>query len=237
MSTERKRKRTAPESSPGEREVAAWLRAHPDYFERHPALLVHLRLPHDTGTNTVSLIERQVDILRDKNRKLDGKLRELLSLARANDALAARIHRLALRLIEARNRAETLASIERTLDEELGSDRSVLVLFEEQDAATAPAESFVRMLARDDAGLAQLRSFLQAGRPRCGQVKGAKRQFLFGDGGADIRSAALIPLGDKASRGFVAIGSRKATRFHPGMSTDFLARLGELIDRGLSAAS
>ena len=121
---------------------------------------------------------------------------------------------------------------------ELGSDRSVLLLFDEAaDAGQLFDGQFVRRIARDDAGLAQFKSFLHTSRPRCGQVKGAKREFLFGSEGNDIKSAALIPIGPKAATGFVAIGSRTASRFHPGMSTDVLARLGELIDRGLRAAA
>lgn len=238
MSTERKPNRELPETGLSDTDVAAYLRSHPDYFDRHPGMLAHLKLPHDNGANTVSLIERQVAILREKNRKLDQKLRELIGLARANDALAGKIHRFSLGLIGAGNRAEVLASIERTLHGELGSDRSMLVLFDDDDKAAGDLfeSGFVRRVARDDDGLAPLRSFLHTSRPRCGQVKGAKRDFLFGSEASDIRSAALIPLGEKAARGFVAIGSRDPSRFHPGMSTDFLARLGELIERGLRVA-
>lgn len=238
MSSERKRRREIAEETITGHEVGAYLKAHPDYFETNPGMLVHLRLPHDNGANTVSLIERQVAILREKNRKLDNKLRELLGLARANDILAGKIHTLALRLIDANDDAAVLTTIQRTLHDELGSDRSVLVLFDDDQKPGNLFESgFVRRVARNDAGLGLFKSFLHTGRPRCGQVKGAKRDFLFGREGNDIESAALIPLGHKSSRGFVAIGSRKVERFHPGMSTDFLARLGELIDRGLRTAA
>lgn len=238
MSTERKRTRDISEDAATEREINAYLKAHPDYFERNPGVLVHLRLPHDNGPDTVSLIERQVAILREKNRKLDNKLRELLGLARANDVLAGKIHAFSLRLIESDSDAAALTTIQRTLHEELGSDHSVLVLFDDNAPGGDSFDGgFVHRVARNDTGLAQFKSFLHAGRPRCGQVKGAKREFLFGRDGSEIRSAALIPLGAKAERGFVAIGSRNATRFHPGMSTDFLARLGELIDKGLRTAA
>jgi len=34
--------------------------------------------------------------------------------------------------------------------------------------------------------------------------------------------------------GFLAIGSGDADRFHPGMSIDFLSRLGELVAEALN---
>src|ERR1700683_3864246 len=82
--------------------VAEYLQTYPDFFERNSPLLTKLRLPHlrDVGA-TVSLVERQVEVLRERNQSLERKLKELVDVARANDALADRIHRLSQRLIRA----------------------------------------------------------------------------------------------------------------------------------------
>ncbi len=40
---------------------------------------------------------------------------------------------------------------------------------------------------------------------------------------------ALVPLGEKGSIGLLALGSTDRDRFHPGMSTEFLARMADLI--------
>ena len=82
--------------------VGEYLQACPDFFERNGALLAKLRLPHlrDAGA-TVSLVERQVEVLRERNQALERKLKELVDVARANDGLADRIHRLTQRLIRA----------------------------------------------------------------------------------------------------------------------------------------
>lgn len=235
MSTERKRKTDIQFQQADEDQVGRYLRSHPDFFERHPGLLAHLRLPHEPGDNTVSLIERQIAILRERNRKLDQKLRELVGLARANDVLSKKIHQLALRMIGTGNRAEMLEMIRSVLHAELGCDRSVLVLFADDPSDDLFDAEFVRRLGRSETGLELFQTFLTAGRPRCGQVAGVKRDFLFGKDGSDIESAALIPLGKEAATGFLAIGSREPSRFHPGMSTDFLSRLGELVEQGLAS--
>ncbi|MBT8131688.1 MAG: DUF484 family protein [Gammaproteobacteria bacterium] len=234
MSTERKRKSDVEFEQLDDEDVVRHLRSHPDFFERHPGLLTRLNLPHDAGDNTVSLIERQVSILRERNRKLDQKLRELVAVARANDILSSKIHKLSMQLIGTKNLDETLKTIEAMLHDELGSDRSVLVMFKKPaKSGDLFTDTFAKHLSRKDPGLELFQTFLNAGRPRCGHIKGAKRELLFGDEGSDIESAALIPLGKKSAIGFVAIGSRDKKRFHPGMSTDFLVRLGGLIERGL----
>ena len=87
MSTQRKAEFS--DRTISEQAVQDYLADNPDFFERHGDLLKSLRLPHGSG-GTVSLVERQVSVLRQKELKNDRKLKELLAVARANDALATR---------------------------------------------------------------------------------------------------------------------------------------------------
>jgi hypothetical protein len=86
MSTLKHQHAANPEIS--EDSIADYLQANPEFFERHSGLLNNLRLPHDAGGPTVSLVERQILVLRQKNLKLENKLKELVDIARSNDALA-----------------------------------------------------------------------------------------------------------------------------------------------------
>ena len=126
--------------------VAEYLQTYPDFFERNSSLLAKLRLPHlrDAGA-TVSLVERQVEVLRERNQALERKLKELVDVARANDALADRIHRLSQRLIRAHTLPETIDAVETSLREDFDARNSVLVLF--LDAARpleVPPSRFLR---------------------------------------------------------------------------------------------
>ena len=49
-----------------EQAVVQYLQHNPDFFERHPQLLARLRLPHPRGGSTISLVERQIEVLREK---------------------------------------------------------------------------------------------------------------------------------------------------------------------------
>ena len=86
MSTQRKAEFVEEQLS--EQAVHDYLAAHPDFFERHSTLLSSLHLPHASG-GAVSLVERQVSVLRQKELKLQRQLRELLNVARENDTLRA----------------------------------------------------------------------------------------------------------------------------------------------------
>jgi uncharacterized protein YigA (DUF484 family) len=213
--------------------VGEYLQTFPDFFERNASLLAKLRLPHlrDAGT-TVSLVERQVEVLRERNQTLERKLKELVDVARANDALADRIHRLSQRLIRAHSLAATIDAVESSLREDFGAMHSVLVLFLEDAKALTPGR-FLRTDDFDGVHIKTFESLLQAGKPRCGQIRDAQRDYLFGKDSIEIGSVALTPLGPKGALGILAIGASDADRFHPAMSTEFLSRIGELVTYAL----
>jgi uncharacterized protein YigA (DUF484 family) len=212
-------------------DIAGWLRSHPDFFARNGELLATLRVPHATG-GAVSLIERQIELLREKNQSADARFTELVGIARANEQLAARVHRFTRRLMRAPTRRATLVQIEQGLREDFDVTQSVLLLFGSggEDAGLR----FVRTIAAGDPNLAGFDTVFATGKPRCGQIRDSLREFLFGVDAASVGSVALVPLGGDAPLGLLALASLNSQRFHPGMSTDFLALLGELTSDALA---
>ncbi len=232
MSTQAKPEYVEEELS--EQAVCHYLAEHPDFFERNAKVLGKLRIPHEAG-GTVSLVERQVSMLRQKQVKLERQLKELIQVARDNDALAAKIHELGLHLLAADSLNATVAAVEEAMRAGFGADQAVLVLFGNPDSfGDVDAGRFFRVLQREDEALSPFTTFLKGSGPRCGQVRDAQRSFLFKADADDIGSVALVPLGKKASIGFLAIGSVDSNRFHPGMSIDFLTRVGDLVSGALN---
>lgn len=220
-----------------ELEVADYLRAHPGFFERHQPLLLRLKLPHESGAATVSLVERQVAMLRQRNSELERQLRDLVAVAKANNALVDNIHALAVRLMTVTNAAELLDRLEQSLREDFRAERAVLVLFrDEAPAEFADTGGFVRIWGRGEEALKPFATFLKSGRPRCGPLRDRQKTVLFGRDADGVVSAAMVPLGKGARYGFLAIGSRDPKHFHAGQRVDFLARLGELIAVALESA-
>jgi uncharacterized protein len=221
----------------GDQSVADYLADHPDFFERHAGLLEQLRLPHRPGAATVSLVERQVSVLQDKNRALERRLHELVDVARFNSTLSDKIHALAIRLLRATDAESVLDGLESGLREDFGANQAVVVLLHNtSEIVQRPATRFLRTADRSDPALKAFATFIQQGRPRCGTIRDVQREFLFPGEAAGIASVAMVPLGTNCEIGILAIGSSDSSRFNPTMSTDFLARIGELAAAALTAA-
>ena len=210
-----------------EETISTYLQHNPDFFERHHAVLARLRLPHARGGSTISLVERQIEVLREKHAAVEAKLAEFVRVARANDALADKLHRFTRQLLRAGSPEAVIATMESSLRVDFDAFHSVLVLVGQHPDITPPR--FVRLVRPDDVNLKSFETLFTSGKPRCGQARDSQREFLFGSDANEIGSVALVPLGEKGSIGLLALGSTDRDRFHPGMSTEFLARMADLI--------
>src|SRR5688572_32023240 len=101
--------------------VASYLAATPEFFDRHAQLLAKIRLPDTrSGASTVSLLERQVGVLRERNRELERKVKDFVDVARENDALGARALAMGRRPSAAGEKAAGVGAIEAALREDFG---------------------------------------------------------------------------------------------------------------------
>jgi uncharacterized protein YigA (DUF484 family) len=208
-----------------EKTVADYLRDNPEFFHNNTSLLAALQIPHAVGP-AVSLVEHQVKVLRDQNSQLKRKLMDLVHVARDNNRLNERMHQLTLGLIKAGSLEGLLDTLRDNLLGEFKADTVVIKLHGMPEAQAR--ECGVDIFDPEAGELVHFESFLKSSRPQCGRFKQEQLQYLFGDQAQAIESVALIPLGIKSTLGLLAIGSREASRFHPGMGTLFLTHLGEL---------
>ena len=211
-----------------EQQIADYLLTHPDFFERHLDVLAALRVPHICGS-AVSLLERQLQLLRDQNQHLRQRLHELVQVARDNDCLATRMQHLNLVLIEAYGIDDLLPNIKDILRHEFNADFAALKL-----SLTLPHSGLSERDRLSPAALEACHDVLHRDQPWCGKPTSQQSRWLFDDAALEIASAALIPLQVAEQwRGLLAIGSRDPERFYPGAGTVFLSRIGELVSRAL----
>ncbi len=208
-----------------EQQLCEYLLSHPDFFIRNTDILDDLRVPHKTG-GAVSLLEHKIRMLQDKAEAYRKQLAELLSIAKDNDQINHRLHRLTLSLIEANNTEDILLTLQDELHERFNADAVELKLFSTRELEEAQVS---------ESGLALFRSFMDTDKPTCGPLKAEKLKTLFGDQISSEGSAALIPIRTSDLSGILAIGSHDRERFHSGKSVDFLMRLGELISLSLQS--
>ncbi|MEA5444978.1 DUF484 family protein [Gammaproteobacteria bacterium AB-CW1] len=210
-----------------EASVIDYLNSQPDFFDRHPELVSRLRVPHHSG-EAVSLVEKQVAVLRQQNRQLERRLVDLVDVARSNDSLIDRMHQLALALVTASDRQELVAGLDDVLRNRFDADEVIICLFADRsdDGGDSPA----RLVHPEDPGLSAFRNFLRGGRPQLGRLSEAQLAFLFGEKAEGrVGSAALVPLGADASQGMIAIGSRNKDHFSATQGTLFLERMADLV--------
>lgn len=226
--------RGIPADSNEEQVVSQYLQHNVDFFERHPQLLARMRLQHPRNASTVSLIERQVEVLREKYEAQEQKLAEFVRVARANNLLAEKIHRFTRRLLSTGSRGQAITEIEASLREDFDTIQAVLVLASNREPLLPDTDRFVRSVSAEDPNYRSFETLFASGKPRCGQIRDSQREFLFSGEATEIGSVALIPLGGTPAMGLLALGSVDRDRFHPGMSIEFLSRIGELITDALS---
>jgi len=211
-----------------EESIAAYLRENPDFFDRHPRLLESLIIPHSCG-GAVSLVEYQVSVLRDQVHEMRRRIQSLANNARDNEALSQRLHQLTLTLVECVRLDEVLTNLYQAMGDDFKADFAAIRLF--ADPASKGDQGLGEFVGTDSGVTEMFSQVLASSKPMCGHIKEDQLAFLFPDHAGEVASGALLPLGHQARFGVLAIGSRDAQRFHPGMGTIFLRQLGEVVSR------
>lgn len=207
--------------------VADYLKRHPDFFTRRDDLLVELQLSHPTGGGAVSLLERQVAILRERNMEMRHRLTSLLDNAHDNDRLFDQTKRLTLRLLEANSLDQLVDSFCNGLRQDFKIDYATLLAF---GNPLAHRSIRARIVAPADAR-AQVEGLLSHNKAVCGVLRPEENRFLFPEHHSQVGSAAVVPLTGAQPLGVLAIGSNDPTHFRSSMGTLFLGYIAEVIER------
>jgi len=237
-----------------DREVAEYLLANPDFFVEHAEALATIRLANPHGKAAVSLQERQMEMLRDKNKHLERRLAELLRYGHENDSIASKFNRWTIRVMAERDPYALPRTIAGGLRDIFEVPQAALRVW---DVAEPYAQAdFARQVSEE------VRIFAGSlSTPYCGANTGFEAaQWLApvaataspthgaDENGAEAadpaqqstESIALLALRDPESAedastfGLLVMGSADARRFHDGMATDFLTQIGALASAALS---
>ena len=212
-------------------ELISLLRENVDILQRHPELLAVLDVPHQSG-QAVSLIEKQVSVLREQAQVQDKRLRELMSVARDNERLVESRHGLALNLLAAHDLDDVISTVLDVLSNELSADYAVIKLFsDDKDRIEQSSGLFVDS---SDEALTAFKTMLEQKSTVCGKAITEQKTFLFEDNADNIKSVAIIPLVAGANLGLIGLGANNVERFKPSMGTDFLSQIGDLISASLA---
>lgn len=198
-------------------DVAQYLQNNPQFFEEHIDTLAQINLAHPHGGRTISLSERQLLALREKNKELELKLHELVAYAKENDALQRKVHEFVVSLFAARDLATLQEMTPHLLRDIFAVPHAALRLWQINPPSA-------EVLAFADA---------QA-QPVCLHHAAHDTATWFGEPAAQFRSYAYLPLhAGSETIGLLILASEDKQRFYPEMGTLFLQRIAEAVSSAL----
>jgi uncharacterized protein YigA (DUF484 family) len=212
-----------------EAKVIQYLQKNPEVLMAYPEVFSSLEIPHQTG-GAISLVERQLKMLRDENNSLKIKIEELVEIARDNEELNQRFHRLSLELMSADQLHDVLAMVQDQVQTFFYTDFVCFRFLPDVGEAGNIIDGLY--LDRDSGIVDSVKPWIQARKPICGRQDEKINQALFGPE-VRIASSALIPLYHAGDLGLLCLGSVSADRFGQSMGTIFLQQLGELVSNRL----
>jgi len=209
-------------------EIAQYLQDNPQFFEEHADLISRLVIPHPHGGRTISITERQMLGLRDKNKLLEGKMSELLQFGEENDSISEKMHRLGVAMIAAASFQSVLHTLNFHLRDDFAIPHVALRLWGHPENSDELPE-FADVSE-------ELQVFAETlSQPYCGSTSGFETSSWFGDASSHLRSQALIAMRNGGGTiGMIALGSEEPQRFYAGMGTLYLERLGEMASAALA---
>lgn len=212
-----------------EAKVIRFLQENPEVLLGYPEIFSSLAIPHRTGGAT-SLVERQLKLLRENNKILKTKIDELVGIARENEELNQRFHRLALELMNTNQLHDVLSMVQDQVQTFFYTD---YVCFRFLPGVSDDGNVLGGMYLDPQSGVVDsVMPWIEARKPVCGRHDDALNRQLFG---ADVHigSSAFIPLYHARNLGLLCLGSISVDRFGLTMGTIFLQQLGELVSNRL----
>ena len=207
-------------------EVAAYLKEHPEFFEDYAERLAEITIPHPHGGRAIPISERQIVTLREKNRQLEGKLREVIQFGEENDAISEKVHRISVALLAASDIRGVLNTVYLNLREDFAVPHVALRIWRPGNQSELADFKPVSDTTREFA--ASLTN------PYCIGHAMVDTAALFGEAGPHLRSFSYLPLRDSETFGLLVLGSEDPQRFYPEMGTLYLKRLGELVSAAVA---
>jgi uncharacterized protein YigA (DUF484 family) len=206
-------------------QVADFLKDNPDFFMAHADVFASLQVPHPHGSGAISLGERQILMLRERNREQEWRLNELVHNANANEGISTRLTQWCARLLAETQIDRIPGEIALGLAREFDLNEVGLRLWRLPDL---PENGYGESVSED------VRTFADSLKsPYCGtDTEFEAASWL----SAKPRSLALIPLRpgpDAPTVGLLVLGSNDPERFAPDMATTFLDTVGKLASAAL----
>lgn len=208
-------------------QVADFLSNNPDFFTDRDALLLSMSLPHQQG-GAVSLVEKQVALLRERNLDTKKRLDDFVKAAKDNDAIFNRCQRLILSLLDANTPDEFFRALENSFQNDFKCSAYSLIAFDDQ---AKQLNHFTSVLPEASAR-EYVSALIKSTKPTLGPLRPTEQDFLFRHQSANVKSAAVISIRqDRKPIALLAIGSEDAGYFQNNMGTLFIGFIADCLSK------
>ncbi|MDB2447585.1 DUF484 family protein [Gammaproteobacteria bacterium] len=199
------------------KEVELFLLDNLDFFESRESLVGEMKFRHSSSSAS-SLLERQINKLRDEQSNLMDLLSSFVNTAQLNEDLFKKSKELTLLILGASSRNQIKEIVQKNFTENFGVNNCKLDFYSNSDIGEIENKTGM--------------SF-HKGAVHCGSFSKEKMEFLFKD--ENVESVALAVLIDSKEIGILMLGSYERTRYLGDEDTTFIEYIRDILEKKLES--
>ena len=204
--------------------VSEYLIQNPDFFEHNPDVFEAINISHDSG-KAISLVERQISLMRERNKKMIAQIDQMQATAKDNQLLMEKTNRLVLNLVKANDLTSLIKALNVSLKSDFATEFFSLTLIAEDPSPNKTAANFIS----ESEAKTTIGNLLSANKAVCGKRKKAELTLLFGKQADDVGSVLALPLKNTNTFGLLALGQSDPDFYCDEIGTVFIDYIGELL--------
>lgn len=205
-----------------DKDVANYLLRHPDFFKDNPGLITELNFPH--GANgAVSLLERQVSLMREHQRETRQRMSVLAENARRNEGLLEKIQTLSITLIATSDLGEALHSLRTQVIEQFQLNDCFVV-----SSSLKTTQNHPQLIPVSNEELRQFESLIYGRDVFLGKTPSKLGESFFNSRRTLNQSIAVVEFHTQYQNHYLVIGSANENHFRSDMATLFIRYIARL---------
>jgi len=205
--------------------VRDYLIKHPSFLQENPDIFEAINISHNSG-KAISLVERQIVVMRDRNKAMSSQVNQMVHSAKENALLMEKTNRLILDLVKADDLKTLVDTLATSLKNDFTTEFFSLCLF---DNDSIPSNTQANVVSEDDAK-SRIGGILLAKKAVSGVIREEEIALLFGQPADSIGSVIALPLKQKTTFGVLAFGHRDANFYSREIGTVFIDYIGDLLN-------
>ncbi|MDA9611772.1 DUF484 family protein [OM182 bacterium] len=227
--------------------VLSYLKKNPNFFIENEEILRAIKIPHQSG-QAISLVERQISVLRDYSKTADERFSELITNATNNDQLFQLVRILVLQILQSDHISSIPKLVKSQFENIKNIDTCSVIL---TDFSLKSSNENLRIVSSNSLK-ENFSDIFRLKKTFCGAITQKKKTYLFDETGSSenlirndiqeakrksneavikkIQSTAICPIiNNNEILGLIACGSKVENHFSPTQETIFIDFIGEVI--------